>query len=154
MRRATAIFSVMVVALALTNLGCRMKADRVYREYDRAFRTYLANAYAQSPAEIDLRLFASEFTPTLWMGLLDHQKFYAAADLRKHGEPGPNHHCSVASDYTALQSARFSNSRARVRLIDTCKYYVVAKRLPLLDTPRTRMPATLWNSFASCIKIK
>ena len=180
MRSASALLTPAVVALVVANLGCSRSPQRVYREYDRVFRSYLSNAaqrmgketiklerlsdrftvpqkltikgtpyeigltighigrqakatlplvtetnravnrevadlyrrvyppdlelvrgvaaaYEQNPAEIDLRLFAREFTPNLWMGLLGHQKFYAATDFGEHGDPEASHHCSAAS---------------------------------------------------------
>jgi predicted choloylglycine hydrolase len=57
----------------------------------------VADAYEQKANDIDLMLFASEFTPSLWMGLFKHKRFYEATDFGKHGEPRPNHHCSAVS---------------------------------------------------------
>ena len=43
-KRAIAVFSLIVVALVVANFSWRTDPDRVYREYDREFRAYLANA--------------------------------------------------------------------------------------------------------------
>jgi len=43
-KRAIAIFSMIVVAMVVANFGWRTDPERVYREYDQKFRAYLANA--------------------------------------------------------------------------------------------------------------
>ena len=86
-----------------TNRAVNQEVAELYRRIyppDLELVRGVAAAYEQNPEDIDLRLFASEFTPNLWMGLLGHRKFYAATDFSKRGDPKHTHHCSAASYYT------------------------------------------------------
>src|SRR5262249_1712169 len=81
--------------------GNRKVADLYRRIYPQDLELVrgVAAAYGQAAEDVDLRRFASEFTPQLWCGLLNHKRFYEATDFGKHGDPRPNHHCSAASYY-------------------------------------------------------
>src|SRR5262245_54520571 len=57
----------------------------------------VAITYGVAAEEVDLRRFASEFTPQLWCGLLMHRRFYELTDFGKHGDAATRHHCSAAS---------------------------------------------------------
>jgi hypothetical protein len=62
-KRALAIFSLIVVALVVANFGWRMDPERVYREYDRKFRAYLAEATQIAGKEtIKVERLSDQFT--------------------------------------------------------------------------------------------
>jgi predicted choloylglycine hydrolase len=84
----------------------RIRNQQVAELYRRIYPQHLelvrgvAAAYEQPAEDIDLAVFDRSFTPQLWCGLLQNERFYQTTSFGKLGDPTQSHHCSVASYFT------------------------------------------------------